>query len=48
MKMQWESQKCVNLGLISLQFDSILVYVGPPLKMEGRDPIYSENGPKNI
>ena len=45
--MQWVSQKCVNSRLLSLQFDSILVYVGPPSKWEVETLIYSENRPKN-
>ena len=38
-KIQWVSQKCVKLGLLSLQFDSISVYIG--LSQNGRQrPIF--------
>ena len=43
--MQWVSQKYVKLGLMSLQFDSILVYVAP-LKWEVETPIYKKKGLK--
>ena len=38
--------KVYKLGLLSLQFDSILVYVGLPLKWEVETSIYIKKGLK--
>ena len=46
-KMYWVSQKCVKLGLLSLQFDSVSVYIAPSPKMGGRDPYLFGNVQKN-